>query len=498
MNERRTTGATRPAFPRGFTDLIADGWAPYPDELPEGLAAAPSAAAHRAALSERFPGERLVIPAGGYRRRNNDCDFPFRPHSAFAHLSGLGGDREPDAVLVIEPDGQGVLYFHPRVPRTDPEFYSDPRYGEMWVGARESAEEMSALCGMPTESIDRFPALLERRDAPVRVIREADQSVTELVDAARGARAGQDAEFHTAADELRLVKDDWELGQLREACRVSADAFVDVVAHLDRAVAHRRGERLLEGVFGMHARAEGNAVGYDSIVAAGDHANTLHWVRNDGQVSPGEMVLMDAGIELDSLYTADITRTMPVTGSFTEPQRQVYEAVLAAQRAGMDAARPGAAFLDVHRAAVRVLTEALHDWGILPVSVDEALSSDGGQWRRWMVHGTSHHLGLDVHDCAHARAELHRRGTLAEGMVITVEPGIYFKSTDLLVPEPLRGIGVRIEDDIVITADGCQVLSDYLPRTPNDVETWMASISRIPVYGYGRRRPDSLRRFSAR
>ena len=465
-------------YSEAFKEFIAADWAPYPAEPPARLASVPSATAHRAALSARFPGERLVVPAGGLQRRNNACDFPYRPHSAFAHLSGLGSDREPDAVLVIEPDGEGVLLFHPRVPRTDPEFYSDPRYGEMWVGARESPAEMSSLCGMRTESIDRLPALLERADAPVRVIREADPAVTALVDGSRGADPRADDELVTAADELRMVKDDWELGQLREASRVSADAFTDVVAHLDRAVAHRRGERLLEGVFGMHARTEGNAVGYDSIVAAGEHANTLHWVRNDGPVRPGDLVLMDAGIELDSLYTADITRTMPVTGAFTDAQRLVHDTVLAAQRAGMAAARPGAGFLDVHRAAVEVLVRAFRDWGILPVSVDEALSTGGGQWRRWMVHGTSHHLGLDVHDCAHARDEQYRRGALAEGMVITVEPGIYLKSSDLLVPEPLRGIGVRIEDDIVITADGCSVLSDRLPRESAAVEAWMGSTAR--------------------
>ncbi|WP_316671183.1 aminopeptidase P family protein [uncultured Propionibacterium sp.] len=477
----RTPGISqaRSPYSEAFREFIAGGWAPYPSEPPGRLGAVPSATAHRAALSRQFPGERLIIPAGGHRRRNNDCDFPYRPHSAFAHLSGLGADREPDAVLVIEPDGEGVLYFHPRVPRTDPEFYSDARYGEMWVGTRESLAEMSALCGMRTESIGLLPVLIERNDAPARVIREADPAITELVDTARGAETDLDARLHAAADELRLIKDDWELGQLREACRLSAEAFADVVTHMDRAVATRRGERLLEGVFGLHARTGGNAVGYDSIVAAGDHANTLHWVRNDGPVRPGDLVLMDAGIELDSLYTADITRTMPVNGSFTPEQRQVYDAVRAAQRAGLAAARPGAGFPDVHRAAVEVLARAFDDWGILPVPVDEALSSDGGQWRRWMVHSTSHHLGIDVHDCARARDERYRQGTLVEGMVITVEPGIYFRSTDLLVPVPLRGIGVRIEDDIVITADGCSVLSEDLPRESSDVEAWMGSLARL-------------------
>src|SRR4029078_3772749 len=167
----------------------------------------------------------------------------------------------------------------------------------------------------------------------------------------------------------------------------------------------------------------------------------------------------DAGVELNSLYTADITRTLPVSGRFTPTQRRVYEAVLAAQQAGIAGARRGAKFSDVHDAAIRVIAEHLHAWGVLPVDVEESLDPErGGHHRRWMVHGTSHHLGIDVHDCAQARQQNYRQGILQPGMVITVERGLYFKSTDLLVPEELRGIGVRIEDDILITAEGSENL----------------------------------------
>jgi len=154
----------------------------------------------------------------------------------------------------------------------------------------------------------------------------------------------------------------------------------------------------------------------------------------------------------------------------------VYEAVLEAQQAGIDAAKPGVKMRAIHDAAIEVVARKLEHWGILPVSADQALSPEGGQHRRWMVHGTSHHLGLDVHDCAQARNENYREGLLAEGMVVTVEPGIYFKSTDLLVPPELRGIGVRIEDDIAITADGCEILSSQLPRHPDAVEAWIDGI----------------------
>ena len=277
--------------------------------------------------------------------------------------------------------------------------------------------------------------------------------------------------------ELRLVKDAFEIAELQRACDDTAVAFEAVVRDLPTAVAQGRGERWVEGVFGLHARHRGNAVGYDTIAASGDHACTLHWIRNDGDLSPDDLILIDAGIEVDSLYTADITRTLPISGRFSPAQRRVYEAVLDAQAAGFAAARPGATFIDVHNAAIRVIAERLHEWGLLPVSVDESLDPErGGQHRRWMVHGTSHHLGLDVHDCAEARNEFYKLGTLREGMVFTVEPGLYFKATDLLVPEEYRGVGVRIEDDIVITADGHRILSDQLPRGVAEIEAWMARL----------------------
>ncbi|MCL1841004.1 MAG: aminopeptidase P family protein [Propionibacteriaceae bacterium] len=469
------------SYSDAFKAFICEDWAPYPSRLPEALPASAYAGARREALSAQFPGERLVIPAGGLRVRNNDCDFRFRPHSAFAHLTGLGTDREPGAVLVLDPTWDGghkaTLYFHPRVPRTDPEFYASSRYGEMWVGQRESLDEMSALCGITCASVESLPSVLQATRVPTRVLRDADPDVTALVDQARGGcPEGADQALQVACSELRRIKDAFEVAQLREACDRTASAFADVVRNLATAERAGRGERWVEGVFGLHARHVGNAVGYDTIAAAGDHANTLHWICNDGPIRSGELLLLDAGIELDSLYTADITRTLPINGRFSDAQRQVYDAVRAAQQAGIDAAKPGAMFSAPHDAAVAVLTQAFADWGILPVSVDQALSPDGGQWRRWMVHHTSHMLGLDVHDCAHALREHYKDGPLEEGMVLTVEPGIYFKSTDLHVPPELRGIGVRIEDDIVITATGCDILSSALPRESADVEAWMAPL----------------------
>ncbi len=476
-------------FSEAFRKFIPESWAPYPEELPDELAAAGPAALRRRAVAEAFPGERLVVPAGGLKTRANDTDYRFRPHSAFAWLTGLGADREPDAVLVLEPTDTGheaTLYFKPRAPRTDPEFYADARYGEMWVGTRESLAEMSALTGLSCAPISEFEnALAKNLSATgVRLLREADAEVSGKLDLLRSdagvdvvAAAAGDAEFGVHLSEARLVKDGFELDQLRQACADTAVGFEAVVADLPEAVRRGRGERWVEGVFGLHARHQANAVGYDTIAAAGDHANTLHWIRNDGEVRAGDLILIDAGVEVEALYTADITRTLPVSGTFGPAQRKVYEAVLAAQAAGFAAAKPGNRFSDVHAAAIRVIAEHLEAWGLLPVSAEESLDPDnGGQHRRWMVHGTSHHLGLDVHDCAQARRENYRDAELRPGMVITVEPGLYFRSTDLLVPEELRGIGVRIEDDIVITESGCEILSDHLPRDPDAVEAWMAGI----------------------
>ena len=479
-------------FSEAFVSFIATDWEPYPSDLPAPLPASAHTAPRRDAMSAAFPGERLVIPAGNLVVRSNDCDYGFRPHSAFAHLTGLGTDREPDAVLVLEPHAaagdrpaghDATLYFKPRAPRTDPEFYADPRYGEMWVGQRESCEEMSALTGLPTRPISELPgALADHIDTvPTRLVRDVDVSLTSLLDSLRQEATGEvdrdaDEELRTALSELRLVKDAFEIDELQAACDATAVGFAAVAADLPTAVEKGRGERWCEGVFELHARHLGNGVGYGSICASGDHANTLHWIRNDGGLRPGDLILLDMGVEVDSLYTADVTRTLPVDGTFTDPQRMVYEEVLAAQQAGMEAARSGARFQDVHEAAIRVVATYLREWGILPVTVEESLNPvTGGQHRRWMVHGTSHHLGMDVHDCAQARQEFYREGILRPGMVITVEPGIYFKSTDLLVPPELRGIGVRIEDDIVITDGAPRLLSGSLPRTPDDVEAWLAA-----------------------
>lgn len=488
----------RPSSP-AFRAFIAAGWGSRPGELPAPLPAAPFAARRRAALSRLFPGERLVIPAGVLRPRSNDTDYRFRPHSGFAHLTGLGTDREPDAVLVLEPtddDGSGgghhaILFFRPRAERDAEEFYADARYGELWVGVRPSLVEISAETQLEARHLDEaIDAIIkdlgspdDESAVPVRVVRGADPSVESALDDARSAAGldveaaqGADAELLRALSELRLVKDEYEIEQLHLAVEVTAKGFADIVNSLPRAVSHERGERVVEGAFESRARQEGNGVGYDTIVASGPHACTLHWIRNDGQVREGDLILVDAGVEVDSLYTADVTRTLPISGTFTQAQRQVYEAVLAAADAAFAVAGPGARFRQLHEAAMTVIATRLHEWGLLPGTVEEALDPEGQFHRRWMVHGTSHHLGLDVHDCAQARRTMYLDAELVPGMVFTIEPGLYFGPDDLRAPEAFRGIGIRIEDDVLVTVDGCENLSGMLPRTVPEIEAWMASL----------------------
>jgi Xaa-Pro aminopeptidase len=451
-----------PDRPAALLEFMSTGWAPRDEQLPSPAAAAPLRAARRKAVSDRFPGEVVVIPTGGFRTRSNDTEYRFRPGTEFAYLAG---SHEPDAVLVIDAAGDAVLYQAPSMDRSTPSFFTDRMYGELWVGPRPTLAATSALLGIevrPLEEVDKL-------SGQARVLHGFDTRVESLFETSDDA----DAELAVFLSEQRLVKDDHEVAQLQEAVDATVLGFEDVVRQLPAAV--QTSERWIEGVFGLRARVEGNDVGYGSICAAGTHASILHWTHNDGEVRDGDLVLLDMGVEGHELYTADVTRTLPVNGTFTPRQREVYTLVYEAQEAAIAACKPGADFLDPHRAAMKVLAHGLERMGILE-SAEAALADDSQLYRRYTLHGVSHMLGLDVHDCADARKEMYTRGTLKEGYVLTVEPGLYFQPDDLTVPEELRGIGVRIEDDVVVTADGCRNLSAALPRHPDEVEAWMAGL----------------------
>ena len=483
---RATSNRSTTPVSDAFKQYIGSGWAERPDVLPGAREQASYAADRRARLSELYPGTRLIIPAGGLKQRSNDTDFPFRAHSAFAHLTGWGSDSEPGSVLVLEPTETGheaTLYFRERAGRDSDEFYANPEIGEFWIGPRPSLGQVASDLALPAKAIAELDEVLDATDVETLVVREADAAITDRLDALRLVGSGDDAsaEDHSRDDqlardlsELRLVKDAFEIAELRAAVAATARGFDDVVADLERITAHPRGERLVEGVFNGRARADGNAVGYDTIAASGPHACILHWTRNDGPVVPGDLILLDAGVEVESYYTADITRTLPISGRFTETQRLVYETVREAADAAFAIVRPGIRFREIHQTAMGVIARRTAEWGLLPVTAEEALQPENQQHRRYMVHGTSHHLGLDVHDCAKARRDLYLDGVLEPGMTFTIEPGLYFQPDDLTVPESFRGIGVRIEVNILVTEVGAENLSIDIPRTADDVEAWLA------------------------
>jgi Xaa-Pro aminopeptidase len=465
-------------------EAFAKDWDPAP-RMPHPARAdiAPYAARRRAAVSARFPGRMIVVPAGSAKVRANDTDYPFRAASVFTWLTG---ETAADAVLVMTPAAGGhesTLYVREFAQAGEVEYFTGRSHGALWVGNVPSLGDTAAVLGIATRPLAGLrDDLAPRRSDPAALLRGFDPSVDALLPDAEADQLAQ------ALDELRLVKDEWELARLRHACEATARGFADVARELPHVVGRPelRGERWLEGTFWRRARLEGNELGYTSIVASGPHATTLHWWRNHGVIEPGSLLLADMGIETDELYTADVTRTMPVSGEWSPAQLKVYRAVQEAQAAGIAEVKDGADFLVAHRAAQYVLADHLHSWGLLPVTADVSCAEDperpgAGLHRRYTLHGTSHMLGIDVHDCAKAREETYREGTLRAGHVLTVEPGLYFQTNDRTVPAELRGIGVRIEDDIAVT-DGDPVnLSGMLPRDPDEVLAWLREVQATPA-----------------
>ena len=459
----KDAGETRSRTPHSpqFLKFMSENWAepdrPKPSSaIPGAIAAKP----RRAAIAKLYPGKVLVVSAGSSSTRSNDTEYRFRAHSAFSHLTGWGSETVPDSVLVIDNRqnaANSTLFFRATADRTSSEFFANPAIGEFWVGPRPSLAEVSVMLDIPTQNLTALDDWL------------TDVAPDQLVTL-------EDDEFVRNLSELRLIKDAFEIDQMRQAVAASVAGFEDVVRALPKAIGHERGERIVEGAFFSRARLEGNDLGYETIAAAGSHACILHWIRNDGPIRGDELLLLDAGVEVESLYTADITRTLPVNGKFNDVQRKIYLAVLEAADAVFAMAKPGVKFREMHETAMTVIAKHTASWGLLPVSEAESLQTENQFHRRWMVHGTGHHLGIDVHDCAQARREIYMESELEPGMIFTIEPGLYFHPEDELAPAEFRGIAVRIEDDVLVTETGVENLSAALPRTPEEIERWMAKL----------------------
>lgn len=442
-----------------FSEFMKSGWAESELTELEPLEVVTYAYSRRQVLSAAYQGMRLVIPAGELKVRAGDTDYNYRPDSAFAYYSGVqGADATADAVLILEPSGDShitYLYMNPRSTRDTEAFYHDARYGELWVGRRFTLAEAKARYQIETRNLSELKELLAN---------------------GKKSLSPADKDFATFISEQRLCKDEYEVSELQRAVYATTLGFNDVISAIPAAVQTSRGERVLDAAFYGRARILGNDLGYNTIVGAGSHACVLHWTRNDGDLHPGELVLIDAGVEMESFYTADITRTFPINGRFSPAQRALYLLVYEAQLAGFAAVKPGALFSDVNKACQEVLARGLADMGVLTISVEESMKPEVGLHRRWTLHGSSHHLGIDVHDCAQARKEMYSDAPLREGMVLTVEPGLYIQPDDELFAPEYRGIGIRIEDNVLVTSDGYRNLSENIPRHPNDIEMWMKRV----------------------
>jgi Xaa-Pro aminopeptidase len=405
-----------------------------------------------------------VIPTAPERTRNRDSHYPYRYDSYFYYLTGF---QEPEAVLVLAGGAvpRSILYCREKNPER--ETWDGFRHGPEGARERLGFDEAHAIGTLD----GAMPALLADQAAlwyPVGADAEWDARAMRWLNAVRAnARAGVAApqalhDVYAPLDDMRLVKDSHELAVMRRAAVISA------AAHRRAMLAARPGRREyeVEAELLHEFRVSGAQFpAYSPIVAGGANACVLHYVQNDAPLAEGALLLIDAGCELEG-YAADITRTFPVNGRFSGAQRAVYEIVLAAQRAAMDQVRAGRAWNEPHDAAVRVLAQGMIDLKLLAGGLDEVLEKE--TYKRFYMHRTGHWLGLDVHDAGdYKRAGAWR--TLAPGMVLTVEPGLYIRAAED-VPEPLRDIGVRIEDDVLVTAGECEVLTAAAPKAIAEIE----------------------------
>lgn len=426
----------------------------------------PDFAAHRARLLDALaPGEAVLLAGAPTHLRNGDAEYRYRPDSDVWWLTGW---PDPECAVFITPGQDPVtLFVQPR----DPE-------RETWTGRRAGPEGARARHGADAAfPIGDLDGDLTRLLQGVHTLhyawgRDADldrRVQTAIARAARAARRNGLAIPDTVVSlsrtvhELRLHKASDELACLREAARIAGSAFHAAMQATAPGVGEWEIEALLLSTFRQHGS---DGPGYTPIVAAGDNATILHYVTNDDVCEAGELLLIDAGCEV-AHYTSDVTRTFPVSGRFEGAARDVYAAVLAANEAAIAACVPGTTFMDVHDVAIRSLTGAMVDLGLLRGDLDTLIEDEA--YKRYYMHGTSHWLGLDVHDVGTYAGGGSSRA-LAPGMVLTIEPGLYIPADDPDAPAALRGIGVRIEDDVHVTAGAPEVLTAGIPKTIAAIE----------------------------
>ncbi len=417
-------------------------------------------AARRTAALDRLDGGAMILPAAPRLSTGRDTEVRYLPDTELYYLTGCA---EPGAVAVLTPhdDGPFVLFIRPR----DPD-------AERWTGTRITPEEAAERFGADTvRTTDRLPDELPSliQDVPrlyVRLLGLRDTLRDTVHDVLRDARSrkqrtgqGPDTVVDPGAvlDDMRITKDHNEIRRIRDAIRITGQAFPDALAHAEPG----RGEWEVEAAMEAAFRSRGaDGFAFPTIAASGPNATVLHYSANARTMQAGELLLVDAGARLRH-YNADITRTVPIGGEAAGAGRDVLDAVDTARTAALDTVRPGATIADVHQAALRVLASAMIDMGLLHGGLDEILE-DEDRTKPYFPHRTSHWLGLDVHDVGGYALHGESR-PLRPGMVLTVEPGLYIPAQDENAPRHLRGIGARLEDDVVVTESGCENLSAGLP-----------------------------------
>ncbi len=433
------------------------------------------------AQMQAMGGGVAVIPTALEAMRNSDADYPYRHDSHFYYLSGF---TEPDAVLVLIASSQQQAILFCREKDKEREIWDGYRYGPEDAKAAfgfDAAHPIGKLDGDMADILSDAPALFYAIGRDTKLETQV-QSWLAAVRAKSRSGVQAPAQFHDILpliDDMRLFKDEAEVALMRQAAAISSGA------HARAMRASRPGVREYEieaELLHEFRRCGSPSPAYNSIVAAGANACVLHYPAGSAEARDGDLILIDAGCEYGS-YASDITRTYPVNGSFSAPQKALYEIVLAAQAAAIDAIKPGARFIDPHNAALAVLVQGMLDTGLLDqskyASLEAAIASN--DYRRFYMHRTSHWLGMDVHDVGdyYEAGDKLADGTkawrvLKPGMVLTVEPGLYVRPADD-VPEQYWNIGIRIEDDVLVTADGCEVLSHAAPKTVAEIETLMQS-----------------------
>jgi len=410
-----------------------------------------------------------IIPTAPERARNRDAHYPFRFDSYFYYLTGF---TEPEALLVVvggrEP--RSILFCRPK--NEDREIWEGFRHGPEGARLAFAMDESHAVETLDQE-VPKLIADRQRLYFALGADAAWDGRVTTWLNAVRalsrtGVRAPSEVvDLHAVLDEMRLVKDEFELATMRRAAEISTGAHRRAMRFARPGRREYEVEAELLHEFYRHGA---QAPAYTSIVATGANACVLHYISNRAVLGEDDLLLIDAGCELDG-YASDITRTFPVNGRFSGARKDVYQLVLAAQAAAIEAVRPGNSFSDPHAAAVRTLARGMIDLGLLEGDVDGVIES--GAYKRFYMHRTGHWLGLDVHDAGDYGAE-GRWKTLAPGMVLTVEPGLYVRPGEG-VPEALWNIGVRIEDDALVTADGHEILTDAAPKAVAEIEALMSA-----------------------